>query len=72
MYTRVSTLREMVFGKICPVFFHAEAANLLEGIVAATANARKTVFLSASQQLFCVHRCLKNTVKPNNIIFYCF
>lgn len=61
-----------MFGKVCPIFLYAEEANLLEGVVAAAANARKTVFLSASQQLFCVHIFLKKTIKPNNIIFYCF
>lgn len=68
----MSTLRETVFGKLCPMFFYSEAANLLESIVAAAANARKAVFLSAFQQLFCVCIHLKNTVKANSIVFYCF
>lgn len=64
----MSPLREIVFGKVCPIFLYAEEANLLEGIVAAVANARKAVFLSASQQLFCVHIFLK--ILLNQIILY--
>lgn len=57
MYSKSGHLeRKWCLGKSVFCFFHVETKDLLEGIVAATGNARKEVFLRASETaLLCVY-----------------